>query len=151
VLPVPEALAEWIEQHVPRETLLQGGFLFPNPRTGRAWSPASFRRTWARACKAAGLPMLEPYETLRHFTATEWMRRGASEREERAARGRSDAGPSNAPRARVPARAYRSARLGAGAGLPRSFDLADAGEGVVSVEGDRAAGSRTSDRCDLRG
>ncbi len=25
--------------------------------------------------------MLKPYETLRHSTATEWMRRGASERE----------------------------------------------------------------------
>ena len=81
VLPVPDALAVWIEQHVPRKTLLRGGPLFPNPRTGKAWSPTSFRRTWEKACKAAGLPVLKPYKTLRHSTATEWMRRGASERE----------------------------------------------------------------------
>jgi integrase len=81
VLPVPDALADWIEQHVPRKTLLRGGPLFPNPRTGKAWAPTSFRRTWAKACQAAGLPVLKPYETLRHSTATEWMRRGASERE----------------------------------------------------------------------
>ncbi len=81
VLSVPDALAQWIEQHVSRETLLQGGPLFVNPRTGKAWSPTSFRRTWAKACEAAGLPILKPYETLRHSTATEWVRRGASERE----------------------------------------------------------------------
>lgn len=81
MLPIPDALAAWIEQHVPRETLLKGGPLFPNPRTGKAWAPTSFRRTWAKACNAAGLPVLKPYETLRHSTATEWMRRGASERE----------------------------------------------------------------------
>ena len=81
MLPVPDALAVWIEQHVPRKTLLRGGPLFPNPRTGKAWSPTSFRRTWEKACKAAGLPVLKPYKTLRHSTATEWMRRGASERE----------------------------------------------------------------------
>ena len=34
-----------------------------------------------RACKKAGLPPLKAYETLRHSTATEWLRRGASERE----------------------------------------------------------------------
>ena len=28
-----------------------------------------------------GLPVLKPYETLRHSTATEWLRRGATERE----------------------------------------------------------------------
>jgi hypothetical protein len=36
---------------------------------------------WEKACKAAGLPVLRPYETFRRSTATEWMRRGASERE----------------------------------------------------------------------
>ena len=81
MLPVPETLAAWIEQHVSRETLLRGGPLFPNPWTGKAWAPTSFRRTWAKACRTAGLPVLKPYETLRHSTATEWMRRGASERE----------------------------------------------------------------------
>lgn len=60
---------------------LQGGPLFPNPRTGNAWSTTGFRRTWEKACQAAGLPILNPYETLRHSTATEWVRRGASERE----------------------------------------------------------------------
>jgi integrase len=81
VLPVPHELAEWIDTYVPREVLIGGGSLFPNPRTGGAWSPTSFRRAWAKACGAAGLPVLKPYETLRHSTATEWMRRGASERE----------------------------------------------------------------------
>jgi len=81
VLPVPDALADWIDAHVPRETLLKGGPLFPNPRTARAWAPTSFRLTWAKACKAARLPVLKPYETLRHSTATEWMQRGASERD----------------------------------------------------------------------
>lgn len=81
VLPVPAALAAWIERNVPRERLAAGGPLFRNPRTKRAWSAASFRRVWARACAAAGLPVLKPYETLRHSTATEWLRRGATERE----------------------------------------------------------------------
>jgi integrase len=81
VLSVPDALAAWIEQHVPRVTLLRGDPLFVNPRTAGAWGAAAFRRTWAKACDRAGLPLLKPYETLRHSTATEWMRRGASERE----------------------------------------------------------------------
>ncbi len=42
--------------------------------------PTSFRCAWAKACETAGLPVIKPYETLRHSTATEWMRRGASER-----------------------------------------------------------------------
>jgi integrase/recombinase XerC len=83
VLPVPDELAEWIKTHVPSKTLLRGGLLFRNPRTGGTWTPASFHRAWERACKAAGLPTLKPYETLRHSTATEWLRRGASEREVR--------------------------------------------------------------------
>jgi site-specific recombinase XerD len=78
---VPDALAAWIDEHVPRETLLKKGPLFVSPRTDRAWAPTSFRRVWAKACKKAVLPTLEPYETLRHSTATEWMRWGASERE----------------------------------------------------------------------
>ena len=72
---------EWVETHVATETLLSGGSLFPNPRTGGAWTPTSFRRSWEKACRKAGLPALKPYETLRHSTATEWLRRGASERE----------------------------------------------------------------------
>ena len=81
VLPVPPALAEWIEQLVPKETLLADGLLFTNRRTGGAWTPTSFRRRWAKACIAAGLPVLNSYESLRHSTATEWLRRGASLRE----------------------------------------------------------------------
>jgi integrase len=81
VLPVPDELTSWIEKHVQRETLLKGGPLFPNPRTGSAWTPTSFRRAWVKACERAGLPPLKSYETLRHSTATEWLRRGASERE----------------------------------------------------------------------
>jgi len=63
------------------ETLPQGGPRFPNRRKGGAWPSASFRHAWEKECKAAGLPVLKPYETLRHSTATEWMRRRASERE----------------------------------------------------------------------
>ena len=51
------------------------------PRTGKAWTPTSFRRAWESACERAGLPALKAYETLRHSTATEWLRGGASERE----------------------------------------------------------------------
>ena len=36
VLPVPDELAAWIAAHVESETLLSGGPLFPNPRTGNA-------------------------------------------------------------------------------------------------------------------
>jgi len=81
VLPVPDELAEWIAAHVTREALAAGGPLFRNPRTGGAWTATSFRRAWEAACRAAQLPVLKPYETLRHSTATEWLRRGASERE----------------------------------------------------------------------
>jgi len=90
VVPVPAALEAWIEAHVPKRVLLEGGVLFPNPRTGRAWSPTAWRRAWDRACAAAGLPALKPYETLKHTTATEWMRRGASEREIQALLGHRD-------------------------------------------------------------
>ncbi len=81
VLPVPGELADWIAGHVEKGTLLKGGTLFVNPVTGGAWTPTSFRRTWAKACRIAGLPVLKPYETLRHSTATEWLRRSATERE----------------------------------------------------------------------
>jgi site-specific recombinase XerC len=82
VLPVPDELAEWIAVHVERKVLLAGGPLFVNPRTGGAWAASAFRRRWERACTAAGFARaLNPYETLRHSTATEWLRRGASERE----------------------------------------------------------------------
>lgn len=81
VLPVPSELAAWIEAHVPAAARLEGGLLFPNPRTGKAWTPTSFRRAWERACRRAGLAVLKPYETLRHSTATEWLRRGMRERE----------------------------------------------------------------------
>jgi integrase len=80
-MPVPVELAEWIEANVPKRVLLEGGTLFPNPRTGKAWTPTSFRRAWESACKRGGLPVLKAYETLRHSTATEWLRAGASERE----------------------------------------------------------------------
>jgi len=83
VLPVPAELAEWIARQVPAERLLEGGVLFPNPHTGGAWTPTSFRRAWEAACTAAKLPALKAYETLRHSTATEWMRGGATEREVR--------------------------------------------------------------------
>jgi integrase len=83
VLPVPVEIAEWIARNVPAERLLVGGVLFPNPHTTGAWTPTSFRRAWDAACAGAGLPVLKAYETLRHSTATEWMRRGASEREVR--------------------------------------------------------------------
>jgi integrase len=83
VLPVPAELAEWIARNVPAERPLKGGVLFPNPRTGKAWTPTSFRRAWAAACTVAKLPTPKAYEKLRHSTATEWMRRGASEREVR--------------------------------------------------------------------
>jgi integrase/recombinase XerC len=81
VLPVPLALAEWIEKHVAKETLLADGLLFTNRRTGGAWTPTSFRRRWSKACIASGQSVLNSYESLRHSTATEWLRRGASLRE----------------------------------------------------------------------
>jgi len=83
VLPVPDALAEWIDKHVDKERLLTAEPLFINRRTGGAWTPSSFRRRWEKACKLAGYPVLNSYESLRHSTATEWMRRGASLREGR--------------------------------------------------------------------
>lgn len=83
VLPVPQALADWIEQHVEKERLLTAEPLFVNRRTGGAWTPTSFRRRWVKACKGAGLQPLNSYESLRHSTATEWLRRGASLREVR--------------------------------------------------------------------
>ncbi len=120
MLPVPDALAAWIEQNVSRKTLLQGGPLFVNPRTGKAWAPTSFRRTWAKACRAAGLPVLKPYETLRHSTATEWMRRGASEREVQELPGHRarHATPRNAPARGRAAGKHRGTSAG-GRGLDR--------------------------------
>lgn len=81
VLPAPDEVREWIAKHVSSEALLAGGPLFVNPRTKRPWTATSFRRTWERACKVAGVGTLNAYETLRHSTATDWLRKGASERE----------------------------------------------------------------------
>ena len=72
------ALREWITKYVPTKRLLSDGPLFVNARTGGAWTPTSFRRRWEKSCKAAGLPVLKSYESLRHSTATEWLRRGAT-------------------------------------------------------------------------
>ncbi len=79
-LPVGEMVADWIEQHVPRERRLRGAPLFANPRTGGRYAHKTLGEIWAKAVKAAGLPHVKLYEGTKHSFATDAIRRGVSER-----------------------------------------------------------------------
>jgi len=79
-LPVGEELADWIEQHVPRERRLRSAPLFANPRTGGRYAHKPLGEIWAKAVEAAGLPHVKLYEGTKHSFATDAIRRGVSER-----------------------------------------------------------------------
>lgn len=85
-LPVPELLAEWLQAQIPTRARLQGGPLFPNPRTGSPWASTTLRRAWAAACRETGLvdderrPTVGLYEGTKHSFATDAVARGVPER-----------------------------------------------------------------------
>jgi len=84
-LPVPDALAEWIAAHVPREARLEGAPLFALPYFGHGrrpaggWNATSLRRDWHSACAAVG-ERAKLYEGTKHSMATDLLRRGVHER-----------------------------------------------------------------------
>ena len=75
-LPVPDELAQWIEEHVSRHQRLDGGPLFRLPTTGGPWNETSLRRWWYSACEAAGVPQIGVYEGTKHTLGTELRREG---------------------------------------------------------------------------
>lgn len=79
-LPAGEVVADWIEQHVPREQRLRGAPLFANPRTGGRYAHKALAGIWNAAVEAAGLPPVKLYEGTKHSFATDAIRRGVSER-----------------------------------------------------------------------
>ncbi len=95
-LPVPDELADWIAQHVPREARLRGSRLFTLPYRGRGrrpagpWTKTSLRRVWQAACTATDVE-ISPYEGTKHSRATDLLRQGVSERVLQALLGHRDA------------------------------------------------------------
>jgi len=83
LLPIPEQLAEWLEENIPAERRLDGeAFLFQNPdatNERRQWSEAAMRRTWYSACKAVGV-RISLYEGTKHSTATALKAAGVEDR-----------------------------------------------------------------------
>jgi len=95
-LPVPDELADWIAEQVPREARLKGEPLFALPYRGRGrrprgpWSKTSMRRVWKAACVATGVE-ISLYEGTKHSRATDLLRQGVSERVLQALLGHRDA------------------------------------------------------------
>ena len=75
VLPASPVVAEWIHVHVTAQARVSGAFLFARS-DGRPWSVSSSARTWAAACRAAGLadedgkPLFRENEGCRHAFGT---------------------------------------------------------------------------------
>lgn len=69
LLPMPRALTELLREERGAETT--DGWLFPS-RDRAGWPQSSFKRALAGACKAAGLPVLNPHG-LRHTATTRWV------------------------------------------------------------------------------
>jgi len=95
-LPVPDELADWIAQHVPRGARLKGSPLFALPYRGRGrrpagpWTKTSMRRVWKAACIATDVE-ISLYEGTKHSRATDLLRQGVSERVLQALLGHRDA------------------------------------------------------------
>ncbi len=79
-LPVPETLAEWVDQHVEPSARLQARPLFVNPATGNRWTHSALLRTWKSATASVGVGNVCLYEGTKHTFATDAVRRGVSER-----------------------------------------------------------------------
>ena len=89
-LPVPDLLAEWLEEFVPADPELREEPLFVNPNTGRAWAPTSMRRCWEAACTEVGIEGISIYEGCKHSFATDAVARGVQERHLQAFLGHAD-------------------------------------------------------------
>jgi integrase len=92
-LPVPEALADWVDHHVAKDGRLRGAPLFVNPRTGRRWSHWALRDRWIEAGKSVGVEGVRLYEGAKHTMATDAVRRGVNECALQALLGHRDATP----------------------------------------------------------
>jgi len=84
-LPVPDELADWIEEHVPRDARLTGAPLFELPYCGHGrypagpWCKKALEREWRAACASVGVTS-KLYEGTKHSTATDLLRSGVQER-----------------------------------------------------------------------
>jgi len=70
LLPVETSVAKWVRAHRPVGRLTEAGEpLFPNPKTGIAWTPKARRVVMQKAMEAAGFKT-RPNEALRHCFGT---------------------------------------------------------------------------------
>lgn len=63
-------LRAWVRAHRSEARLDRGAPLFPNPRTGTAYSWKALYAGWKRGCEAAGVPYVPVYQALKASVGT---------------------------------------------------------------------------------